>query len=167
MQEKNIVIGGAWPYANSDLHLGHIAGLISGDVLARYFRAKGYNVVFVSGTDCHGTPITERAKKEHKSPKEIAEYYDKRDRETLSKFNFSYDLYTNTDTDFHRKEVMEMFKKSMIMDIFMKKLNHNHIAKIVKNSYLIERFKLHVQNVELKQKLNNVMDVNMYQLLMI
>lgn len=63
MQEKNIVIGGAWPYANSDLHLGHIAGLISGDVLARYFRAKGYNVVFVSGTDCHGTPITERAKK--------------------------------------------------------------------------------------------------------
>ena len=111
MQEKNIVIGGAWPYANSDLHLGHIAGLISGDVLARYFRAKGYNVVFVSGTDCHGTPITERAKKEHKSPKEIAEYYDKRDRETLSKFNFSYDLYTNTDTDFHRKEVMEMFKK--------------------------------------------------------
>ena len=80
MEKKNIVIGGAWPYANSDIHLGHIAGLISGDVLARYFRAKGDNVVFVSGTDCHGTPITERAKKEKKSPKEIAEYYDNRDR---------------------------------------------------------------------------------------
>ncbi len=111
MEEKNIVIGGAWPYANSDMHLGHIAGLISGDVLARYFRARGYNVVFVSGTDCHGTPITERAKKEKKSPKDIAEYYDNRDRETLKKFNFSYDLYTNTDTDFHKKEVMSMFKK--------------------------------------------------------
>ena len=69
---KNILIGGAWPYANSDLHLGHIAGLISGDVLARYFRLKGYNVMYVSGTDCHGTPITERAKKEKKTPKEIA-----------------------------------------------------------------------------------------------
>ena len=83
MEKKNIVIGGAWPYANSDIHLGHIAGLISGDVLARYFRAKGDNVVFVSGTDCHGTPITERAKKEKKSPKEIAEYYDNRDRHMI------------------------------------------------------------------------------------
>lgn len=108
---KNIVIGGAWPYANSDMHLGHVAGLISGDVLARYYRQNGHNVVYVSGTDCHGTPITERAKKEKKSPKEIADYYDNRDRETLKKFNFSYDLYTNTDTDFHKTETMKMFEK--------------------------------------------------------
>lgn len=108
---KNILIGGAWPYANSDLHLGHIAGLISGDILARYFRLQGYNVMFVSGTDCHGTPITERAKKEKKSPKEIAEYYHTRDKETLEKFDFSYDLYTKTETDFHKQEVMKMFKK--------------------------------------------------------
>ena len=109
--ERNILIGGAWPYANSDLHLGHIAGLISGDILARYFRLQGCNVMFVSGTDCHGTPITERAKREKKLPKDIATYYDKRDRETLEKFDFSYDLYTNTDTDFHKQEVMKMFKK--------------------------------------------------------
>ena len=108
---KNILIGGAWPYANSDLHLGHIAGLISGDVLARYYRANGCNVMFVSGTDCHGTPITERAKKEKKSPKEIAEYYHKRDKEALEKFHFSYDLYTNTDTDFHKQEAMKIFRK--------------------------------------------------------
>ena len=108
---RNILIGGAWPYANSDLHLGHIAGLVSGDILARYFRLQGCNVMFVSGTDCHGTPITERAKREKKSPKDIADYYDKRDRETLEKFDFSYDLYTNTDTDFHKQKVMEMFKK--------------------------------------------------------
>ena len=109
--ERNILIGGAWPYANSDLHLGHIAGFISGDILARYFRLQGCNVMFVSGTDCHGTPITERAKREKKLPKDIATYYDKRDRETLEKFDFSYDLYTNTDTDFHKQEVMKMFKK--------------------------------------------------------
>ena len=108
---RNVLIGGAWPYANSDLHLGHIAGLISGDILARYFRLQGCNVMFVSGTDCHGTPITERAKREKKLPKDIATYYDKRDRETLEKFDFSYDLYTNTDTDFHKQEVMKMFKK--------------------------------------------------------
>ena len=108
---KNILIGGAWPYANSDLHLGHIAGLISGDVLARYFRLLGDNVMFVSGTDCHGTPITQRAKKENKNPKEIAKYYHNRDKETLEKFDFSYDFYTNTDTDFHKQEVMKMFRK--------------------------------------------------------
>ena len=108
---KNILIGGAWPYGNSDLHLGHIAGLISGDILARYFRLKGDNVMFVSGTDCHGTPITERAKKENKSPKEIAEYYHKRDKGTLEKYDFSYDLYTYTDSDFHKQETMKIFKK--------------------------------------------------------
>ena len=75
--KRNILIGGAWPDANSSLHLGHIAGLISGDVLARYFRTKGDNVLYVSGSDCHGTPITERAKKEGVSPREIAEKYDK------------------------------------------------------------------------------------------
>lgn len=108
---KNILIGGAWPYANSDLHLGHIAGLIAGDILARYFRLNGDRVMFVSGTDCHGTPITERAKREKRTPKEIADYYHNRDKETLEKFGFSYDLYTNTDTDFHKENVMKMFKE--------------------------------------------------------
>ena len=66
---KHILVGNAWPYANSSLHLGHIAGLISGDILARYHRLKGDEVMFVSGSDCHGTPITERARKEGISPK--------------------------------------------------------------------------------------------------
>jgi len=110
-EEKYIVIGGAWPYANSLLHLGHVAGLISGDILARYFRSKGYQVAFVSGSDCHGTPITQRAKKEGKSPKEIAEYYDGKAREMLEAMEFSYDLYTNTDTDFHKQECMKIFQQ--------------------------------------------------------
>ena len=62
-EKKNILIGGAWPYANNSLHIGHIAGLISGDVMARYHRQIGNNVLYVSGTDCHGTPITIRDKK--------------------------------------------------------------------------------------------------------
>ena len=54
-------------------HLGHIAGLIGGDVLARYFRLKGQDVLFVSGSDCHGTPITVEADKLGVHPSEIAE----------------------------------------------------------------------------------------------
>ena len=64
--KRDIFIGGAWPYANSSLHLGHLAGLISGDILARYHRQIGDDVIYVSGSDCHGTPITERAKREGK-----------------------------------------------------------------------------------------------------
>ena len=54
---RTILIGGAWPYANGSLHIGHIAALLPGDVLARYHRACGDQVTYVSGSDCHGTPV--------------------------------------------------------------------------------------------------------------
>ena len=71
----NIVIGGAWPYANGSLHIGHLSALLPGDILARYFRAKGENVFYVSGSDCHGTPITIRARQENLTPQEISDKY--------------------------------------------------------------------------------------------
>lgn len=108
---KNIVIGNAWPYANSSLHLGHIAGLISGDILARFHRLKGDNVMFVSGSDCHGTPITERARKEGVSPRDIAAHYDEEFKKLFKAFNFSYDLFSATFTDYHKDKVKGLFKK--------------------------------------------------------
>lgn len=56
-----IFIGGAWLYGNSSAHVGHLAALLPGDVIARYYRMNGDEVIFDSGTDCHGTPITLRA----------------------------------------------------------------------------------------------------------
>ena len=108
---KNILIGGAWPYANNSLHLGHLAGLISGDILARYHRINGDNVLYVSGTDCHGTPITERAKKEGRTPKEIADQYHEEFSKTFQAMDFSYDLYSKTETEYHAKKVQEIFKE--------------------------------------------------------
>lgn len=108
---KNVLIGGAWPYANNSLHIGHLAGLISGDVLARFHRLNGDNVLYVSGTDCHGTPITERAKKENKDPKDIAEYYHNEFVKTFKLMNFSYDLYSKTASDYHKNKVQEIFRK--------------------------------------------------------
>lgn len=72
---SNIFIGGAWPYANGSLHLGRLASVLPGDVIARYFRAKGENVLYVSGSDCHGTPITVKAAQEGVSPSDIADRY--------------------------------------------------------------------------------------------
>ncbi len=111
MEKRNILIGGAWPYANSSLHLGHLAGLISGDILARYYRLKGDNVLYVSGSDCHGTPITERAKKEKVSPKEIATKYDEEFNKTFKGFQFSYDLYSKTFDEYHEEKVKILFRK--------------------------------------------------------
>ncbi len=109
--KKNVLIGGAWPYANNSLHVGHVAGLISGDVIARYHRQIGDNVLYVSGTDCHGTPITIRAKKEKTTPKDIAEKYHEEFEKCFNDMQFSYDLYTKTEDEFHKKKVQELFKK--------------------------------------------------------
>lgn len=108
---RNILIGGAWVYANGSLHIGHIAGLLPGDVLARYHRAIGDNVYFVSGSDCHGTPVAIRARQEHKTPQEISDFYHEEFAECFAKLGFSYDVYTKTSADEHKKFVWDFHKK--------------------------------------------------------
>jgi len=106
-----ILIGSAWPYANGSLHIGHIAALLPADVLARYHRAKGDEVYFVSGSDCHGTPVAIRAKQENKSPEEVSDYYHNEFCECFDKLGFSYDLYTKTSTEEHKSFVIDFHRK--------------------------------------------------------
>lgn len=108
---KDILIGGAWVYANGSLHIGHIAGLLPGDVLARYHRAIGDNVYFVSGSDCHGTPVAIRAKQENKTPQEISDFYHQEFAECFEKLGFSYDVYTKTSAEEHKNFVKEFHEK--------------------------------------------------------
>lgn len=108
---RNILIGGAWPYANGSLHIGHIAGLLPGDVLARYHRAAGDHVFFVSGSDCHGTPVAIRAKQEKRTPQEVSDFYHEEFSECFSKLGFSYDVYTKTSAKEHVEFVREFHKK--------------------------------------------------------
>ena len=108
---KNILIGGAWPYANGSLHIGHIAGLLPGDVLARYHRACNDKIYFVSGSDCHGTPVAIRAKSEGKSPKEISDHYHLEFVECFNRLGFSYDCYTKTSATAHKEFVQEFHKR--------------------------------------------------------
>lgn len=108
---KNILIGGAWPYANGSLHIGHIAGLLPGDVLARYHRACKDKVYFVSGSDCHGTPVAIRAKSEGRSPKEVSDLYHEEFTDCFKRLGFSYDLYTKTSSDEHKSFVQDFHRK--------------------------------------------------------
>lgn len=108
---NKVLIGGAWPYANGSLHIGHIAGLLPGDVLARYHRAIGDDVYFVSGSDCHGTPVAIRAKQENRSPREISDLYHEEFTECFRALGFSYEEYTKTSAEEHKAFIKEFHGK--------------------------------------------------------
>jgi methionyl-tRNA synthetase len=109
MGEK-IFIGVAWPYANSPLHIGQIAGAyLPPDIFARYHRMKGNEVLMVSGSDQHGTPITIRAEQEGKAPAEIAGSYHKQFLESWQKLGITFDIFTTTGTANHAEVAQDIF----------------------------------------------------------
>ena len=75
---KNILTAVAWPYANGPRHIGHVAGFgVPSDIFSRYQRMAGNNVLMVSGTDEHGTPILVQAEQEGVSPRVLADRYNR------------------------------------------------------------------------------------------
>lgn len=107
---QRILVAVAWPYANGHLHLGHIAGsLLPPDIFARYHRMRGDHVLMVSGSDCHGTPITVTAEKEGKTPQQVVEHYNAEHKKALEGFGIQFDLFTSTMTENHRKVVQDIF----------------------------------------------------------
>jgi len=118
---ENILVCTAWPYANGDLHIGHLAGsYIPPDTFARYHRLAGNRVLMVSGSDSHGTPITVRADAEGASPRQVFERFHARFLDTFQKVGISYDLFTHTDTENHHR---------IGQDIFLACLNHGYLYK--------------------------------------
>ena len=110
-KQRNIVICVSWPYANNNLHIGYVASSLPGDILARYHRMIGDRVLLVSGTDSHGTKFEVKAKQEGCTPKEIVDRYHAHFKETLDAYNFSFDKYSITYSDFHKAHCQEIFKK--------------------------------------------------------
>ncbi len=125
-EKRNIYIGSAWPYANGSLHLGHVAGLVGADFLARYFRLKGENVLFVSGSDCHGTPIEVKAEQIGVKPEAVVAEFDAEFRKNLiDQLGFSYDLFYKTADSFHYKKVQAMF-----LDLYEKGLIYEKVQSL-------------------------------------
>lgn len=132
---KTVWIGGAWPYANGDLHLGHVAGLLPGDIIARYYRNSGNRVCYVSGTDCHGTPIVLKAKANKTTAVNIAEHYHKRFVKDFTFLNFSYDYYGKTNAEHHKDEVK---------NIFTALVEQGDISEVQQEQYYCRSCKLHL-----------------------
>jgi len=107
---ENILIAIAWPYANAEIHVGNITGShLPGDIEARYHRLKGDNVLMVSGTDSHGTPVTLRADADGKPVEQVYQLFHNQFLELFQKSGISYDLYTSTHTENHFKVSQSMF----------------------------------------------------------
>lgn len=109
---KNILVAVAWPYASGSRHLGHIGGAyLPADIFARYHRVVGNNVLMVSGSDVHGTPITVRADAEGVEPIDIVNKYHNEFLGYWEKLSISWDNYTTTMTDTHIEVVHDIFNK--------------------------------------------------------
>jgi methionyl-tRNA synthetase len=109
--KKRILVAPAWPYAAGHRHLGHIAGFgVPSDAFARYHRLRGNDVLMVSGTDEHGTPVMVVADQEGKSYAEVADYYNAAFREDFRRLGLSYDCFSRTTTRNHELVTQDMFE---------------------------------------------------------
>jgi methionyl-tRNA synthetase len=108
---ERILVAVAWPYASGPRHIGHVAGFgVPSDVFARYHRLKGSDVLMVSGTDEHGTPVMVAADKEGVSPRALADRFNRVIREDLLRLGLSYDIFTRTTTRNHYRVVQDLFR---------------------------------------------------------
>src|SRR5215207_5872263 len=107
---RHIHVSLAWPYANGDLHAGHLAGCyVPADIFARFQRLQGNQVLMVSGSDSHGTPITVEADKRGINARELFTQYHNRFLEQKKGLGISYDLFTHTDTENHHRVAQDIF----------------------------------------------------------
>jgi methionyl-tRNA synthetase len=110
-EPRKILVAVAWPYASGLRHIGHVAGFgVPSDTFARYHRLKGNDVLMVSGTDEHGTPVMVAADAARESPRETADRFNALIREDLRDLGLSYDLFTRTTTRNHYRVTQDIFR---------------------------------------------------------
>jgi methionyl-tRNA synthetase len=124
---KQILVAVAWPYASGSLHLGHLGGAyLPADIFARYHRLIGNDVLMVSGSDAHGTPITVRADEEGISPRQVVDRYHPEILGYWESLGISFDLFTTTMTENHH---------AVTQDIFLRLLEKGHLVKGTSNQF--------------------------------
>jgi methionyl-tRNA synthetase len=107
---RRILVAVAWPYANGSLHLGHMAGAyLPADIFARYHRLRGNDVLMISGSDQHGTPVTVRAENEGRSPADVVAQFHPEFLRYWRELGISFDLFTTTGTKNHERTVHDFF----------------------------------------------------------
>ena len=109
---KRTTVTSALPYANGPVHIGHLAGVyVPADIYVRYLRLKGEEVLFVGGSDEHGVPVTQRARKEGITPQDVVDRYHGIIKDSFKEFGISFDVYSRTTSDVHHKFASDFFRK--------------------------------------------------------
>ena len=111
---KKILVGVAWPYVNGEKHIGQIAGAyLPPDIFARFQRMIGNDVLMVSGSDTHGTPIMLKAAAEGLTPAAVVDKYHELFVEGCLGMGITFDLYTHTDTQNHWEVTQKLFLRHL------------------------------------------------------
>ena len=109
---KRTTVTSALPYANGGVHIGHLAGVyVPADIYVRYLRLKGEEVMFIGGSDEHGVPVTQRARKEGITPQQVVDRYHKMIKDSFKEFGISFDVYSRTTSQTHHKFASDFFRK--------------------------------------------------------
>ncbi|HCP31935.1 TPA: methionine--tRNA ligase [Candidatus Acetothermia bacterium] len=112
VEKRKVLVCSAWPYASGVPHLGNlVSSLLSGDVFARYYRMRGHDVLYVSGTDAHGTRIEYEARQRGISPAELAAFNHQQIRSVIEGFGIVFDNYTTTESPVHKQFIQEIYLK--------------------------------------------------------
>ena len=107
---ERILVSVAWPYANGSIHIGQVAGAyLPADIFARYHRMRGNEVLMVSGSDAHGTPVTLTAEARGTTPQQVSEEYQAEFLDNWRRLGISFDLFTSTHTDNHTEVTQDIF----------------------------------------------------------
>ncbi|MDK2781366.1 MAG: methionyl-tRNA synthetase, partial [Archaeoglobi archaeon] len=104
---RPILVTSGLPYANGYAHVGHLRTYVPADFFVRYLRKLGEEVVYVCGSDVHGTPIVIRAEEEGVSPREVVEKYHRHFQEIFRMMNIEFDNYGRTDSEFNVRRTQE------------------------------------------------------------
>lgn len=137
---QKIYAAPAWPYVNGPLHLGHVTGtFVPCDIFIRYHRLAGNEVLAVTGSDTHGTPVAVTAEEEGRTPREVAEQYHALAVESLARLGISLDLYTHTDTENHYRVTQDFFVK-LYRDGFIFKQSDPQLYDVDASRFLPDRY---------------------------
>src|SRR5258708_34001078 len=130
----------AWPYANGDFHVGHLAGAyLPADIFARYHRLKGNHVLMVSGSDAQGTPISVEADARGIPARQLFEQYHERCVEAQKAVGMSYGLFTNTDTENPFRVAQDGFRRLLDRKLLYKQIQRQLYSES-ENRFLPDRF---------------------------
>ena len=140
MDREKILVNCALPYANGPLHLGHIAGAYLGaDIFVRFSRMTGKEVLFVSGSDEYGTPITISAEKNHVTPQEIADKFHNLQIEAFNSLDINFDKFTRTSDPEHDIDVDEFFLNLLEKNYLVKRYMVSPFCKAL-NKFMPDRY---------------------------